>query len=152
MLIAPSTLGKTVKTTLTCVTLALAATVACPTFAANQPLTTARNHAEAVVKNQARLVQIRAAHAASVNAVESTTMAPRVANSYRAYPPSCATDPLPDTPTGDTYSTTMPLYTRDDSGNPVRRRTSPLRCGVCRAAAAVSCSRTTSTAARTASS
>ena len=118
MLIAPSTLGKTVKTTLTCVTLALAATVACPTFAANQPLTTARNHAEAVVKNQARLVQIRAAHAASVNAVESTTMAPRVANSYRAYPPSCATDPLPDTPTGDTYSTTMPLYTRDDSGNP----------------------------------
>jgi hypothetical protein len=104
--------------TLTCVTFALAAAVACPTFAANQPLTSARNHAEAVAKNQARLAQVRTAHATSVNAVESTGFAPRVANSYRAYPPSCATDPLPDTPSGNTFSTSMSLYTRDDSGNP----------------------------------
>ena len=34
----------------------------------------------------------------------TTVSGPRIANPYRAYPPSCAADPLPDTPTGPTYS------------------------------------------------
>jgi hypothetical protein len=106
--------------TLTCVTLTLAAAFACPTFAADQPLTTKKIHDAAVVKNQARLAQIRATHAASITAVDggTTQSGPRVANSFRAYPPSCSADPLPTTPTGSTYTTTMPLYTRDASGNP----------------------------------
>lgn len=41
-----------------------------------------------------------------------------VANGYRAYPPSCAAWPLPDTPSGPTWSGNIPLYTRKADGNP----------------------------------
>ena len=55
---------------------------------------------------------------AGVNAVATTTLSgPRIANPYRAYPPSCLADPLPDTPSGPFTSFQMPLYTRDCGGN-----------------------------------
>ncbi|MGN6521434.1 MAG: hypothetical protein ACTHK2_18665 [Dokdonella sp.] len=34
------------------------------------------------------------------------------ANTYRAYPPSCAADPLPDKPSGPVYSINMPFWAR----------------------------------------
>lgn len=37
-------------------------------------------------------------------------------NPYRAYPPSCAADPLPDQPLGPTISKRVNLYARNDSG------------------------------------
>ncbi|HEY6941329.1 hypothetical protein [Dokdonella sp.] len=37
------------------------------------------------------------------------------ANTYRAYPPSCAADPLPDKPTGTVYSVNMPFWARKPS-------------------------------------
>lgn len=42
-----------------------------------------------------------------------------VANGFRAYPPSCAAWPLPDTPNGPTWSnSSVALYTRQADGNP----------------------------------
>ena len=77
-------------------------------------------HRAAVVKKQQLLAKgVAAAQAgAGVSAVQSTTGGPRVANPYRAYPPSCGIYPLPDTPSGGfVQSTTVPLYTRDGAGN-----------------------------------
>ncbi|NCT66439.1 MAG: hypothetical protein GXC76_02215 [Rhodanobacteraceae bacterium] len=38
------------------------------------------------------------------------------ANGFRAYPPSCAADPLPDKASGPTWSARVPLYATDASG------------------------------------
>lgn len=78
-------------------------------------------HHAAVVKKQTLLSQAKAkAEAgASVAAVQSASGGPRVANPYRAYPPSCGVYPLPDSPSGGfIQSVTVSLYTRDGSGNP----------------------------------
>jgi hypothetical protein len=39
------------------------------------------------------------------------------ANAFRAYPPSCAADPLPDKSTAPVYSNRTPLFARDPAGN-----------------------------------
>jgi hypothetical protein len=107
------------------VTLALAAVASFAVFAAVQSLPTPdpAAHAAAVAARQARVSAGRANRAAQggksaadVAAVNSTVSGPRVANAFRAYPPSCAADPLPTTPTGPTTTTTVPLYTRDING------------------------------------
>lgn len=41
-----------------------------------------------------------------------------MANAFRAYPPSCAADPLPDLPSGPTRTAVVPLYARDANGQP----------------------------------
>jgi hypothetical protein len=51
-------------------------------------------------------------------AVTSATPALPIANSYRTYPPSCLADPLPDTPSGPTYSATVNLAAYDSTTNP----------------------------------
>ncbi|MEO5626733.1 MAG: hypothetical protein ABIQ70_12055 [Dokdonella sp.] len=38
------------------------------------------------------------------------------ANAFRAYPPSCAADPLPDRSSGPVYSNRTPLFARDTTG------------------------------------
>ncbi|MGH8174011.1 MAG: hypothetical protein ACREPX_12795 [Rhodanobacteraceae bacterium] len=109
------------------VTLALAVSaVACPVFAADAPVKlgaeSAAAHASAGAAVRAKLAA-KGPRAAAANAgngttaVNTTVSGPRLANPFRAYPPSCAADPLPTEPTGPYYSADMPLYTRDDSGN-----------------------------------
>ena len=41
------------------------------------------------------------------------------ANPFRAYPPSCAADRLPDKPFGPTYSATVALFALDTNGEPI---------------------------------
>ncbi len=114
------------------VTLALAvATLASPVFAAETlAVPTSAGvaaHQAAVIKQQQHIAQMMAARSAATgqtatgngtNAVQSTVSGPRIANPYRSYPPSCAADPLPDTPTGFTYTTQVSLYTRNANGDP----------------------------------
>ena len=108
------------------VTLALAAVALAQTVSAADALPAptsagAAAHRAAVAKKQGLVAQAAAnAHSgAGVAAVQSTTGGPRVANPYRAYPPSCGASPLPDTPSGTfRQSVTVPLYTRDGAGNP----------------------------------
>lgn len=113
------------------VTLALAAVVACP-FAVAQPVKlppeAAAAHATAGLAHRQKLAnlmkQSRAQAGAGVNAVTATTLSgPRIANPYRAYPPSCLADPLPDTASGPATTFQMPLYTRDSGGNPMTPET-----------------------------
>ena len=105
-------------------TLALAAVASFAAIAADNSLPTPdpAAHAAAVAARQARISAGRAHQLASggksVAAVNTTVSGPRVANSFRAYPPSCAADPLPTTPTGPTSSATVPLYTRNLNGDP----------------------------------
>ena len=117
---------------LICVTLALAvATLASPVFAAETlAVPTSAGvaaHQAAVIKQQQHIAQMMAARSAATgqaatgngtNSVQSTVSGPRIANPYRSYPPSCAADPLPDTPTGFTYTTQVSLYTRNANGDP----------------------------------
>jgi hypothetical protein len=106
------------------VTLALAAVVACPFALAAEvqlPPQPAAAHASAGLARMQKLAndqkQARGAQA-GVNAVTSTTLSgPRIANPYRAYPPSCLADPLPTAPSGPSTSFDMQLYTRDSLGN-----------------------------------
>jgi len=110
-------------------TLALAAVaLACPVFAADAPVKlpaeASAAHASAGAAVRAKIVEKTARTAAAAEssgngtqAVNTTVSGPRLANPYRAYPPSCSADPLPTQPTGPYYSTDMPLYTRDASGN-----------------------------------
>ena len=39
-----------------------------------------------------------------------------MANAFRAYPPSCAADPLPNQPSGPTWTAVVPFYARDADG------------------------------------
>jgi len=114
------------------VTLALAAVVVCPFVSAEPaklPPQAAQAHASAGLAHVQKLAdmkkQPRTAQAgAGVNAVTASTLSgPRIANPYRAYPPSCLADPLPDTPSGPFTSFQMPLYSRDTGGNPVTPET-----------------------------
>ncbi|HJT97120.1 MAG TPA: hypothetical protein VJ696_02305 [Rhodanobacteraceae bacterium] len=106
------------------VTLALAAVaVACPVLA-DMPAKTgdAAVHAAIAVAKEARLADMTAARTAAKSADsvdEAGGTGPRTANPYRAYPPSCAADPLPFNPSGSgRWSADVPLYTRDSNGNP----------------------------------
>jgi hypothetical protein len=108
------------------VTLALAAVALVQNVSAADALSAPTSagiaaHRAAVAKKQALVAQaaMNARSAAGVAAVQSTTGGPRIANPYRAYPPSCGVYPLPDTPSGGLIqSATVPLYTRDGAGNP----------------------------------
>jgi hypothetical protein len=42
-----------------------------------------------------------------------------MANAFRAYPPSCAADPLPDQPSGPTWTAVVPLYVPVSDGDPM---------------------------------
>jgi len=105
------------------VTLALGAVALAQTVSAADALSAPTSagvaaHRAAVVKKQALLAQPANAQAGDgVVAVQSATGGPRIANPYRAYPPSCASYPLPDTPSGTfRQAVTVPLYTRDGAG------------------------------------
>ena len=89
------------------VTLALAAVVTCPLVSADPaklPPQAAQAHASAGLAHIQKLVEMKkqprtSPAQAGVNAVTASTLSgPRTANPYRAYPPSCLADPLPDTP------------------------------------------------------
>jgi hypothetical protein len=114
---------------LKCVTLAFAVALLCPAAqAAPVPLTpdAAAKHAAAGSAARERLIQAgiarsKAAPASTdgTNAATATGSGPRVANEFRAYPPSCLADPLPTTPTHALASFPMQLYSRDNLGQPV---------------------------------
>lgn len=110
---------------LTRFTLALAASVMIlPAFAAERtPLATGSNTARAAAvaqrpkPSQVRLAQrpsTASATAATPKAMGTQTYpgTPK-ANDFRAYPPSCAADPLPDKASGPTYAKRVKLYTTD---------------------------------------
>jgi hypothetical protein len=114
------------------VTLALAAVVVCPFTQAEPaklPPEAAAAHASAGLAHVQKLAELmkqpRGAQAgAGINAVTTATLSgPRIANPYRAYPPNCLADPLPDTPSGPSTSFQMPLYSRDSNGNPTTQET-----------------------------
>lgn len=109
-------------------TLALAAgVIALPAFAAERtPLSAeaAAAHAAAAA-TQPQLSRVRAAHPATTESTAAitpktmgTTTYPGtpMANGFRAYPPSCAADPLPDKASGPTYSSRVKLYARGSNG------------------------------------
>jgi hypothetical protein len=113
---------------LTRVTLALAAASVCSMVSAapaKLPPEAAAAHAAAGRAIHQRLVDMKSQRAkavaadAGIAAVDATGSGPRLANPYRAYPPSCLADPLPTTPTHTLASFQMPLYSRDELGNPV---------------------------------
>ncbi len=103
---------------------ALAAGVAlsAPAFAAGTTAPDAAMHNAAVSAVRAQLASARAT-ASRPRVQQAKAMGQYVypgapmANPYRAYPPSCAAYPLPDKASGPTYSTRLPLYTRDADGN-----------------------------------
>lgn len=115
------------------VTLALAAVVACP-FALSQPIQlppqVAQAHSAGGLSRASRLAEMmkhpRGTEAAGVNAVAdtgTTLSGPRIANPYRAYPPSCLADPLPTAKSGPFTQFQMQLYTRDAVGHPMTPET-----------------------------
>jgi hypothetical protein len=111
------------------VTLAFAAVLLCPLVSAAPAPTgaeAAAKHAAAGRAARERLIRAEVAHAKAAPAsadgtaeVAATGSGPRVANEFRAYPPSCLADPLPTTPTHALASFPMQLYSRDDLGQPV---------------------------------
>jgi hypothetical protein len=111
------------------VTLALAAVVVCPSIQAEPaklPPEAAAAHATAGLAHRQKLADLmkQSRAGAGVDAVTARTLSgPRIANPYRAYPPSCLADPLPDTASGPATTFTMPLYTRDSGGNPMTPET-----------------------------
>lgn len=118
------------------VTLALAAgALACPLFAADTHARlspeVAAAHASAGAAVRARLAKMMAGRTtavtkagATVDLVNPTPLpGPRLANAFRAYPPSCAADPLPDITTAPLFSAPVNLYATDGSGNPANAGT-----------------------------
>jgi hypothetical protein len=115
------------------VTLAFAAALLCPVvYAAPVQLTSdaAAKHAAAGKAARERLIRAEVARskaapasADGTAAVTATGSGPRIANPFRAYPPSCLADPLPTTPTHALASFPMQLYSRDDLGNPANPET-----------------------------
>ncbi len=106
------------------VAVAVAVSVSASASAATTATPDAAAHNAAVSAARAQLATARAA--ASTPDVHAKAMGQNVypgvpmANPYRAYPPSCAAYPLPDTasgPANGVYSTSVPLYTRDPAGN-----------------------------------
>lgn len=115
--------------TLICLALAFAACAVASTIQAATPvpLSAASALAHQVgAKRNALISKAIAEHAANaptkrgdLPVVRSALPGVRLANPYRAYPPSCAADPLPDTPSGGLIvSQQMQLYTRDSAGTP----------------------------------
>jgi hypothetical protein len=113
---------------LTCLTFALATgVVAMPALASDArvplPASAIAGHASAL--SAMHVSRVRAAQPA--NAKETNAMHPKVmgsqtypgsptANPFRAYPPSCAADPLPDLASGTTWSARVPLLATDNNG------------------------------------
>ncbi|MBO9661770.1 hypothetical protein [Dokdonella sp.] len=109
-------------------TLALAAGVIALPALADEARTLS---SEAIATHQASVAKIHG-DLARLKATRTTTVESSVAqekagtksqypgvpapNAYRAYPPSCAADPLPDQPMGPTISKRVNLYARNDSG------------------------------------
>jgi hypothetical protein len=101
-----------------------AAAVSLPAFAADAtPLSPADSawHATASA-NRLQLVPRRAAAPGAEVGAQPKVMGNDVypgtpmANGFRAYPPSCAADPLPDKASGPTWSGSVPLYAGTSSG------------------------------------
>jgi hypothetical protein len=113
---------------LKCATLAFAVALLCPVASA-APVQlapdAAAKHAAAGKAARERLVRAEVARKAApastddTAGVTATGSGPRVANAFRAYPPSCLADPLPTTPSHALASFPMQLYSRDDLGQPV---------------------------------
>ena len=104
-------------TTMTRLTLALAVGAFClPALAAERrPLAPekAAAHAAAVASlQQAPRVRAAGPKGEAAPKVAGTQRRPGtpMANAFRAYPPSCAADPLPDQPSGPTWTAVVPLY------------------------------------------
>ena len=112
----------------TCLMLALAAgVVAFPVLAAEHvklDAAAAASHAAAFTIQAPRIratrpVGVKAANAAQVRVMGTQTLpGSPFANAFRAYPPSCAADPLPDAASGTTYAQDVTLYARDGNGTP----------------------------------
>ena len=113
---------------LTRLTLALAASVvALPTFAAERtPLSTQADTSRAALL--ATRPQLAAVRVASPAALSNSSVTPKamgnaifpgtpMANLFRAYPPSCAADPLPNKADGPKWTARVPLYTTDGNQN-----------------------------------
>ena len=108
-------------------TLALAASViVLPALAAERtPLSSAADASRAAaVANRPQLSHVRMSQPASTDSAATpkamgTQIYPGTpgANAFRAYPPSCAADPLPDKSSGPTSSKRVPLYTTDGDQN-----------------------------------
>jgi hypothetical protein len=109
----------------TFVTLALAAGVfAVPIFAAEHasldPAAAAAHEALAALQPaHVRAAQPGVKPGAPAPKVMGTHTLPGTpqANPFRAYPPSCAADPLPDLASGPTYTGNVTLFARDAAGN-----------------------------------
>lgn len=108
-------------------TLAIAAATAAGTaFAAGDvsvqqaPAASRQQRLETAAAAQIRQAQTKAAALKAMG--NARTPGTPQANPYRAYPPSCAADPLPDASgsNGVVFSQNLPLYTKDANG-----RTSP---------------------------
>ncbi len=108
------------KTTILTLAL-LAGAVALPATAADRvPLppdaAAARARAPALTLKRIRADRPRSTASAPKNFGTRVLPGTPMVNAFRAYPPSCAADPLPDKPLGPTYTDTVALYARDDSG------------------------------------
>lgn len=109
-------------TTLTRLTLALAVGAFClPALAAERrPLSPEKSAAHATAAaslQQAPRVRAAGPKGEAAPKVAGTQRRPGtpMANAFRAYPPSCAADPLPDQPSGPTWTAVVPLYAYDGS-------------------------------------
>lgn len=95
--------------------------LAVPALAAqSSPQDQAAYHADGVAKAQAMVAQLRAETAAPKRAkVQGNNVYPGtpLANEYRAYPPSCAAWPLPNKPSGQTWTARLPLYVPQNGGS-----------------------------------
>jgi hypothetical protein len=129
MLRCLSTMGKSMKALIRATLAFAVAAVTSSVFAADAPARPTPEgvaaHASAGVAQRNRIAKMAADRAAAqasagkdVAAVTESAGGPRLPNAFRAYPPSCAADPLPTNPTGPTTTTQVPLYTRDANGNP----------------------------------
>lgn len=110
-------------TTMTRLTLALAVGAFClPALAAERrPLSPAKAAAHttaAATLQQAPRVRAAGPKGEAAPKVAGTQRRPGtpMANAFRAYPPSCAADPLPDQPSGPTWTAVVPLYATDNAG------------------------------------
>jgi len=103
-------------------TFALAAgLVALPVFAADTVASAAAYHDTAVAKASAQLAKALAEGRIAQqkrSKVQGNNVYPGtpLANEFRAYPPSCAAWPLPDRPSGQVWSSRLPLYAPSQSG------------------------------------
>jgi len=107
-----------------------ASAVALPVFAADSHTKIAPDaataHMTAAAQQRGKIAKLlstrgtaQAKAAAEVDAVNPTPLpGPLLPNAFRAYPPSCAADPVPDVVSGPNQSQRVTLFATDGSGNP----------------------------------